>query len=56
VGYNAGPGNARFWLDEAQTGDDDLYVEEITVNEPKLYVRRVLAHYAHYVRLYNQSR
>jgi soluble lytic murein transglycosylase len=56
VGYNAGPGNARFWLDEAQTDDDDLYVEEITVNEPKLYVRRVLAHYAHYVRLYNQSR
>lgn len=52
VGYNAGPGNARFWLEQAQTGDDDLYVEEITVNEPKLYVRRVLAHLAHYVRLY----
>ena len=52
VGYNAGPGNARFWLDAAATDDDDLYVEEITVNEPKIYVRRVLAHLAHYVRLY----
>ncbi|MEI2692225.1 MAG: transglycosylase SLT domain-containing protein [Anaerolineae bacterium] len=52
VGYNAGPGNARYWLEQAQTGDDDLYVEEITVNEPKLYVRRVLAHLAQYVRLY----
>lgn len=52
VGYNAGPGNARFWLEQAQTDDDDLYVEEITVNEPKLYVRRVLAHLANYRRLY----
>ena len=52
VGYNAGPGNARFWLDEAATDDDDLYVEEISLAEPKLYVRRVLAHYANYVRLY----
>jgi soluble lytic murein transglycosylase len=52
VGYNAGPGNARFWLDEAATDDDDLYVEEISLAEPKLYVRRVLAHLANYVRLY----
>lgn len=52
VGYNAGPGNARFWLEEAHTSDDDLYVEEISLAEPKLYVRRVLAHYANYVRLY----
>ena len=52
VGYNAGPGNARFWLEEANTSDDDLYVEEISLAEPKLYVRRVLAHYANYVRLY----
>lgn len=52
VGYNAGPGNARFWLEQADTEDDDLYVEEISLGEPKLYVRRVLAHYAAYVRLY----
>jgi soluble lytic murein transglycosylase len=54
VGYNAGPGNARFWLEEANTSDDDLYVEEISLAEPKLYVRRVLAHYANYVRLYRE--
>lgn len=52
AGYNAGPGNARYWLEQAQTDDDDLYVEEITINEPKLYVRRVLAHLATYRRLY----
>ncbi|MDW8316441.1 MAG: tetratricopeptide repeat protein [Anaerolineae bacterium] len=55
VGYNAGPGNARYWLEQADTDDNDLYVEEITVAEPKLYVRRVLAHYAQYRRLYGES-
>jgi soluble lytic murein transglycosylase len=55
VGYNAGPGNARAWLDQTASDDDDLYVEEITLNEPKLYVRRVLAHYANYRRLYPES-
>ncbi len=55
VGYNAGPGNARFWLEEAATDDDDLYVEEISLAEPKLYVRRVLAHFANYVRLYRNA-
>ena len=54
VGYNAGPGNARYWLDEAATDDNELYVEEISLNEPKLYVRRVLAHLANYQRLYGQ--
>lgn len=54
AGYNAGPGNARFWLDAANTADNELYVEEITLNEPKLYVRRVLAHLANYRRLYGQ--
>ena len=52
VGYNSGPGNAGYWLDEAATDDNDLYVEEITLSEPKLYVRRVLAHLANYQRLY----
>lgn len=52
VGYNAGPGNARAWLDSAATTDDDLYVEEITISEPRIYVRRVLANYAAYQRLY----
>jgi soluble lytic murein transglycosylase len=53
VGYNAGPGNARYWLEELDSQDNDLYVEEISLAEPKLYVRRVLAHYANYLRLYD---
>jgi soluble lytic murein transglycosylase len=52
VAYNAGPGNAQFWYDQANTADDDLFVEEITIAEPKIYVRRVLANYAAYKRLY----
>ncbi|MEA3335005.1 MAG: tetratricopeptide repeat protein [Chloroflexota bacterium] len=55
VGYNAGPGNARYFLDEANTDDHDLFVEEVTIAEPKLYVRRVLAHYANYRRLYGDG-
>ncbi len=55
AGYNAGPGNARAWLEQAATDDDDLYIEEITLSEPKLYVRRVLAHYATYRHLYPGS-
>ncbi|MCB9131441.1 MAG: tetratricopeptide repeat protein [Anaerolineales bacterium] len=54
VGYNAGPGNAQYWLDQAATDDNDLYVEEISISEPKLYVRRVLAHLANYQRLYGK--
>lgn len=52
VGYNAGPGNARHWLEQTDSDDPDLFVEEITLNEPKLYVRRVLAQYDTYRRLY----
>ena len=54
AGYNAGPGNAQYWVEQANTSDDDLFVEEITINEPKIYVRRVLAHYAAYKRLYGK--
>ena len=55
AGYNAGPGNAQYWVDQANTSDDDLFVEEITINEPKIYVRRVLAHFAAYKRLYGDQ-
>ena len=55
AGYNAGPGNAQYWVEQANTSDDDLFVEEITINEPKIYVRRVLAHYAAYKRLYGDQ-
>ncbi|MDH7485067.1 MAG: transglycosylase SLT domain-containing protein [Anaerolineae bacterium] len=51
VGYNAGPGNARYW--RALAGDDDdLFVETITASEPQRYVQGVLQQYAVYRRLY----
>lgn len=51
VGYNAGPGNARYW--RALVGDDDdLFVETITTSEPQRYVQGVLQQYAVYRRLY----
>ncbi|MEZ4637637.1 MAG: tetratricopeptide repeat protein [Caldilineaceae bacterium] len=51
TGYNAGPGNARTWLDLAG-GDETLRVELMTLSEPRLYVQRILSHYYHYNRLY----
>lgn len=53
AGYNAGPGNARIWLDSVATADDDLFVEEITLSEPRRCVRCVLANHAAYNRLYS---
>jgi soluble lytic murein transglycosylase len=52
-GYNAGPGNARRWLQQAN-GDDDRFFMAITLSEPRLYVQRILAYYATYRRLYGR--
>lgn len=52
AGYNAGPGNARAWLDQEPGDDPDLFIERITLSEPRLYVRRVMAFYQAYQRLY----
>jgi len=54
VGYNAGPGNARYWRGAAGD-DDDLFLETITASEPRRYVRGVLQQYAIYRRLYGDS-
>ncbi len=51
AGYNAGPGNARNWL-ERVAPDDALLVESIPFTEPRLYLQRILTHYYHYLRLY----
>ncbi len=49
--YNGGPGNAQRWLDAA--GDDpDLFLELITLEETRLYLRRIREHYAIYAALY----
>ncbi|MEM7533487.1 MAG: transglycosylase SLT domain-containing protein [Chloroflexota bacterium] len=54
VGYNAGPGNSEAW--RAQSGTDDaLFVEILTVNEPRLYVRKITEGLYHYTRLYGKE-
>jgi soluble lytic murein transglycosylase len=51
VGYNAGPGNAQAW--RAIVGaDDTLFVELLTVNEPRIYVQTITTNLYHYTRLY----
>jgi soluble lytic murein transglycosylase len=52
VGYNAGPGNARFWRSAAGV-DDDLYLETITNSQPQTYLRGVLQQYRIYQRLHD---
>lgn len=53
VGYNAGPGNSRKWRNLSGP-DDALFVEILTVNEPRLYILKITSNYYHYNRLYNQ--
>ena len=49
--FNAGTGNALSW-EEASGGDPDLYVEVISLSEPKLYVQYIYEHYDRYRALY----
>nr|HID14586.1 tetratricopeptide repeat protein [Anaerolineae bacterium] len=49
--YNGGPFNAQGWLESA--GDDpDLFLELITLGEPRLYLRRIKEHFVIYQALY----
>ncbi|MFQ5812169.1 MAG: tetratricopeptide repeat protein, partial [Anaerolineae bacterium] len=51
--YNGGPGNAARWLELAEDGDDDLFVESISNAETRRYVEKVYEHYARYRALYS---
>ncbi len=64
--YNAGPGNARRWLNrtlgacpdaapDACPFDYDLFVEIIHLRETRLYIRQIYKHYAMYQYLYAAS-
>ena len=53
AGYNAGPGNARTWFDRSAP-DEALFIERIPYNETRLYLQRILTHYAHYLRIYGE--
>ncbi len=51
AGYNGGPANAQRWLQEAGN-DPDLFLELITLDEPRLYLQRIKEHLAVYRALY----
>jgi len=55
AGYNGGPFNAARWLEDA--GDDpDLFLELITLREPRLYIQRIREHLEIYRTLYGENR
>lgn len=49
--YNAGPGNARRWL-ELAGNDPDLFLEVTTATETQRYIRRITEYRAVYATLY----
>jgi len=49
--YNAGPGNAARWYEEAD-GDIDLYVDTVDFSETRHYIERIYAGQAIYRHLY----
>lgn len=54
VGYNAGPGNAEYWRN-VTGADDTLFVEFLSINEPRIYVQSITTGLYHYTRLYGKS-
>jgi len=54
AGYNAGPGNAAIWLEEAG-GDPDLFVEIIRFSETQTYIKNISEIFAIYRRIYSRS-
>jgi soluble lytic murein transglycosylase len=51
AGYNGGPARAQKWWEQSG-GDPDLFVEVITREEPRRYVKLIYRHYDVYARLY----
>ena len=51
--YNGGPGNAERWKNAAN-GDTDLFVENISLGETRLYIDRLRENLAWYQRLYGK--
>jgi soluble lytic murein transglycosylase len=54
AGYNGGPGNGVYWMEESG-GDPDLFVEVINRDEPQRYVRQIYRHYDVYWHLYGNE-
>jgi len=49
--YNAGPGNAAHWY-SLVPDNSDLYLETITLSEPRSYIQQIYTHYTYYRVLY----
>jgi soluble lytic murein transglycosylase len=49
--YNAGPGYSSGWY-QASNGDPDLFLQAISLDETKAYVRRIYEQYGMYKRIY----
>jgi soluble lytic murein transglycosylase len=52
--YNGGPSRADRWL-EAAGDDPDLFLELITIQEPRIYIKRIKEHLAVYRALYGDG-
>jgi soluble lytic murein transglycosylase len=52
--YNGGPGNAGRWL-KAAAGDEDLFLEEISFDQTRTYVKAVTENLVAYQALYSGS-
>ncbi len=52
VGYNAGPGRSAAWRENAGA-DDALFVEQLTIEEPRVYIHAIVGNLYHYTRLYS---
>ncbi|MCP4750259.1 MAG: lytic transglycosylase domain-containing protein [Proteobacteria bacterium] len=53
--YNGGPTNVKRWRKKVQLKDDDLFVEAISFDETRDYVKRVLRSYYIYQKIYGQT-
>jgi soluble lytic murein transglycosylase len=54
--YNGGPGNALRWLEATgEDGDLDLFIEVITANQSRVYLRSIYQQYLVYERLYRSQ-
>ncbi len=52
--YNAGSGRVPAWQ-QASHGDPDLFLESVTLTEPKIYIERIYELYSVYSTLYGQK-
>lgn len=53
--YNAGAPRMQRWLESTDTEELDLFVERISVEQTRNYIRRVMSHWARYRYMRNPS-